>query len=275
MLKRFGEQMPTQLGPNQMAQQQLQMKQQQDKARVEMGRGMLEYAKAQMETEGKLDVAKLNAYKSFEIARFNAGEALKQIKARGDVETAVENLRKNNEFLIAEAKVGMDMRNPMKQMEYVGEITKNYGTLQGTLAAQRRDILAEIDKEIKTGSKDQGRISELRNTLDQVTKADFANSEAYSAQREWVKKTFGIDVPAMPPPPQVGEGEAPKGLDQPTRTPLSVAPPGGYSAAGTPSDIPDSDIDPFTGKQWDKSVAPGERYFLNLFSRLPTIPLGQ
>jgi hypothetical protein len=254
MLKRFGEQMPTQLGPNQAAIRQLQMKQQYDAAQNAMAKERLEYAKAQMETEGKLDVAKWNALKAFQLAEFNASKSMEQIAARGDIEIKVENLRKTNDLLLKEAELRMDMKDPLKQQQLVGNLVKGYADITGTLEAQRRDYIDKIDKLLKTGTKDQGLLQEYRTGMDNVITAERDNMAMWNANKIQIQKEFGIQMPSipMPPVPKVGEGEEEKGApiapSKPSTPSGAIAGSiGGFSGGGfqsSPTNSTNQPVDP-------------------------------
>jgi hypothetical protein len=259
MLQRFGQQMPTQLAPNQQAIQQLQMKQQLDAANAAMAKDKLGYAKSMLETEGKLDVAKIRTYGEWQVAQFNATKAFALQEAGFAHSEKMENLRKSNDLLVDAIKRDREDHDPIKLSELFTTFAKDYSAQTVDIEKQRADITDKIAKEnAKTFGKDPGLIQELRRQEAQLQEVDHATHAVWDANRTFMEKNLNITMPELDPSKVEGTPGAPG-------APGEEAP---RSAIEQQWGITKSGNDPLTGQPWDKSVTEGQRFWLDIIDKL-------
>ena len=260
MLQRFGEQMPKQLAPNQMAIQQLQMKLQQDAAKLAVGKEMREYMQKKMEVEGRVDVAKLSAFKEFSIANFNAQKEDYQRQMRAQDAEKLENLRKDNDLWLERSKQALDLSNPMKAFQFVDDSVKQLTDFSSKLNTDKIADQKELDTLLKDPKKNQGRIQEVRNEMDQIDRSQKATKSLYDMRSNFAKSQWGLNIPEFPAPPSVGAGEK-----------VPAASSEDKDVEFDPASVTDPNLNPFTNKPWDPGLSEPERLAIVIGARLPRV----
>lgn len=246
---------PTRLAPNVMAQQALQMRQEQAKSQLDAYKERVSLAKSMMESTGKLDVERIKATGQMQIAMFNADKALDLEAMRFGNEKYLAGYRNSLEIGRDNLKRALDDKDVYQFLKSYDSNTKDYTEGMGKI---NEDINNTLKQMHASGTTDADR-AELRTNLDRLYQTQRVLTQNHDTFAGLASKMLNIPIEQLTgaTPPTVGEGVKPvgQGASAPAGTPSAQQ---GFWPSGSTAPVPQgAPVTPSTsGSFWPSGQTP-------------------